>query len=241
LAPVETSAQPTPSEAPSTKGVAPAVPVANVQVPATAHDLEPKHVSPSESEQITAPEPVQAVASPAPELAVNTQEPEQAAGPIKTDVSAASEPGQGTAPTASELDASTHAPVTFSSKPYKTSFENGASANGAAVPFAPSTSGSAAVEGKAETSTGQMSATELPAAPSPTLTKGKHTFPGSKKNEADGISSKTGTSSMRKKRHSIFGGASSGDSGDASTHGSTPRKKTRSFFGKVKHMFDKKD
>jgi hypothetical protein len=69
--------------------------------------------------------------------------------------------------------------------------------------------------------------------------KEKHAFPGSVKDEGDRISSRTGSSSLRKKRHSIFGGASEVDDGDASRNGTIPRKKTRSFFGKVKHLFEK--
>jgi hypothetical protein len=59
--------------------------------------------------------------------------------------------------------------------------------------------------------------------------------------EGDRTSSKTGNSSLRKMRHSIFGGSFEGDDGGASKHGSAPRKKTRSFFGKMKHLFDKRD
>lgn len=71
--------------------------------------------------------------------------------------------------------------------------------------------------------------------------KEKHPFPRAGKDEGDGISSRTASSSWRKTRHSIFGGVSEGDDGNASGNGTISRKKTRSLFGKIKHLFDKKN
>jgi len=120
------------------------------------------------------------------------------------------------ATTTPEPEASTHAPVSFSSKAFKTaSYENGASANRAAVPSASN-----------------------PAVDDPNCLKEvKHAFPGSEKDEGDGISSRTGSSSLRKKKHPAFGRALISEGANVTV----PRKKSRSFFGKVKHMFDKKD
>jgi hypothetical protein len=234
----EQGTAPATSEAEQT--AAPSVPRSKeITTPATAKVEQVAVPTASEPERIAGPEPEQAVASAVLE-------------PEKSDASSTPESKQFAAPATLELEVSTHTPVTFSSKASKAgSSEHRINGNGVLVPPAPGglepvAAAPAAIDDKPETLAGSLNTTELPptapqAEGSPALTKNeKHEFPGSEKDEGDGTSSKTGGSSLRKKRHSMFGKASKGDDGDSSKYGSTPRKNTRSFFGKVKHLFDHK-
>ena len=236
--------------------------------PATAEpepSAAPEQITPSEEEQSISPaaagieqqsvvpatpEPQQS-AAPKPEQTATTPEPESVAASPAADLKQIT--SKAGAPAIPEV--STHAPVSFS-------FKSGSMRNGNEVPAPPVPGASepviaapAAADDKAGISANPSNLSE----PSSTLAasndkagadgnalptdtmKEKHAFPRAGKDEGDGISSRTASSSWRNKRHSIFGGVSEGDDGDASRNSTISRKKTRSFFGKVKHLFDKKD
>ena len=230
-----------------------AVPEPEPIVTPTISDPEKIATSASaEADQVTTPAAAEqhiitqgtepAVASPAPELdahALPKQAIPDSLGPEKAVIW---KPEPVPAPVVPGLEVSTHAPVVFSSKESKAgSLENGINGNGMPVPSAQSAP--AAIDDMAETPDVPLNTTEpSPAAPesSSTLREGRHAFPGSEMDIGDGLSSKAGSSSMRKKRYSLFGGGSEVDDSNASKS-SSARKKNRSFFGKVKHLFDKND
>jgi hypothetical protein len=173
-------------------------------------------------------------------------------------------------PTISGLEASTHAPVVIRKpgSPEKTSQE-GARSPPAPAPTAalPAIPAATAVDAKANTLADEPvvgakseSPADKPVAANPKtdgkaamegkfseshLTAGrasfskKHHFPASQTDNGDASSSRL-SSSIRKKRHSLFGRASEVDDGSSSySHGK--RKKKLSIIQKIRHFFHHKD
>jgi hypothetical protein len=223
----------------------PAEGVVPVSQPAAA-DLEkaayPEHVVTPEPETILTSSPSQ---------------PEQAApaGTEKVDSPVASGPEQVVATAVSKSEASTHAPVSFSKTSSKSAVSRDGNAVASPTPGASEPAASAApatANAKADKSACPSSFTDptgdkisgngkkFLTGHRASSSKEKLAFPRSEQEDGDKTSTRTGSFSLRKKRHSMFGGTSEGDDNDASISGST-RKKTRSFFGKVKHLFDRKD